>query len=91
MSFIYHDDDAFHSVEKVDRVFHTTDPRIPKDWIETAAYFQWEREGRPHGESWAHWLEAEKKLMEKLPKAPKPPVPEETPSPKGDTHDSWLA
>jgi hypothetical protein len=37
---------------------------IPTEFIEKAAYFNWERRGRPHGDSWYDWLEAEKEIKE---------------------------
>jgi hypothetical protein len=38
--------------------------RPPQDWIETAAYFRWENRGRPHGDEWADWIEAEREVVE---------------------------
>jgi len=39
------------------------DAPIPKDWVETAAYFHWEKRGKPHGEPWVDWMEAEKEIV----------------------------
>jgi hypothetical protein len=50
-------------VEKTSASGHT---HIPKDWIETAAYFHWIKQGRPHGEHFSHWLEAENEVREWL-------------------------
>jgi hypothetical protein len=91
MPYIFHDDDPFRREEKVERVFHITDPRIPHNWIEQAAYYHWEKKGRPHGNSHEHWLEAEKELREKLSVEPKTPPPDEPPSKVEDPKHSWLA
>jgi hypothetical protein len=92
MSNVFHDDDPFRIEEKVERVYHITDPRIPQDWIEKAAYYKWERNGRSHGNHWADWLAAEKELQEKIRTTPKPPASDETVPPKEeDPKHSWLA
>jgi hypothetical protein len=92
MPYVLHDDDSIHYDEKVERVFHITDPRIPHDWIEKAAYFNWERNGRPHGNHWADWLAAENDLRETIRSTPKPPASDQTVPPKEeDPKHSWLA
>ena len=34
---------------------------IPSESVQVAAYYLWEKRGRPVGDDWTDWLEAEKK------------------------------
>lgn len=95
MGFMYHDDDPIPREEGVGRILPTHDPRIPHDWIEKAAYYRWEKKGRPHGNHWADWLEAEQELHGKAKPAQPPEASSEAPpegSPKDEPHGhSWIA
>jgi hypothetical protein len=37
-------------------------PVISERWIAQAAYYMWEKEGRPHGRDLDHWLHAESEI-----------------------------
>lgn len=37
---------------------------IPDEFVQKAAYYHWERRGKPHGDEWYDWLEAEKEIKE---------------------------
>jgi hypothetical protein len=52
--------------EKKDTPSEHEEPRagIPNDFIEKAAYYHWEQRGRPQGDEWYDWLEAEKEIKE---------------------------
>ncbi len=56
--------------------------KVPRDWVETAAYFHWEKRGRPHGDPWADWMDAEREIRDWLEAtgALKPSPPPSTPS-----------
>ena len=34
--------------------------RMQDQWLRDRAYFIWEREGRPHGRAFDHWLQAKR-------------------------------
>jgi hypothetical protein len=52
--------------KKVEKIGPSNGARVPQDWVETAAYFHWEKRGRPHGDAWSDWLEAEEEIREWL-------------------------
>ncbi len=52
--------------KKVERITSTHGPRVPRDWVETAAYYHWEKNGRPHGNDFSDWLRAEAEILESL-------------------------
>jgi hypothetical protein len=37
---------------------------LPVEFVEKAAYFHWEKRGKPNGDEWYDWLEAEKEIKE---------------------------
>ena len=37
---------------------------LPSDLVQTAAYYHWEKRGKPAGDEWYDWLEAEKEIKE---------------------------
>lgn len=37
---------------------------VPPEFIEKAAYYHWEKRGKPSGDEWYDWLEAEKEIKE---------------------------
>ena len=37
---------------------------VPVEFVEKAAYYHWERRGKPTGDAWYDWLEAEKEIKE---------------------------
>jgi hypothetical protein len=71
--------------KKVEKITPSGKNRVPTDWVETAAYFHWEKRGRPHGDAWADWLEAEHEIREWLEATgalkPSSPTPAPAPTP----------
>jgi hypothetical protein len=37
---------------------------LPTEFVEKAAYYHWEKRGKPTGDEWYDWLEAEKEIKE---------------------------
>jgi hypothetical protein len=37
---------------------------VSEELVRTAAYYHWEKRGRPAGDEWYDWLEAEKEIKE---------------------------
>jgi hypothetical protein len=37
---------------------------LPTEFVEKAAYYHWEKRGKPAGDEWYDWLEAEKEIKE---------------------------
>jgi|BarGraIncu00222A_1022003.scaffolds.fasta_scaffold378997_1 hypothetical protein len=37
---------------------------VPTEFVEKAAYYHWEKRGKPAGDEWYDWLEAEKEIKE---------------------------
>jgi hypothetical protein len=37
---------------------------VPVEFVQKAAYFHWEKRGKPNGDEWYDWLEAEKEIKE---------------------------
>jgi|GEM_PF-2719135 hypothetical protein len=89
--YIFHDGDTLPPRDLVPRVSHATDPRIPREWLEKAAYYHWVKRGRPHGSSWTDWLEAEKELKGRLMVAPPKPGTSQPSSKTEEPPHSWLA
>jgi len=48
-----------------------------EQWLRDRAYFIWEREGRPHGRAFDHWLQAKREAMPGPPGAEDDRLPDE--------------
>ncbi|GEM_PF-1870921 len=76
-------------IDKVEKVEPSNGAGVPQEWVETAAYFHWEKRGKPLHDPWGDWLEAEKEVRDwleatgALPPASGPaPVPVKKAAPK---------
>ena len=66
-------------IDKVEKVEPSNGAGVPQEWVETAAYFHWEKRGKPLHDPWGDWLEA----TGALPPASGPaPVPAKKAAPK---------
>jgi hypothetical protein len=75
----------------VNKISKTNPSHIPLELVQSAAYFRWEKRGRPHGDPLTDWLHAEREVAERL-KHPQEHLLNEPPSEsKDEPGHSWSA